>query len=77
MSESDTPQLSETISMLLNRTDTRLWLMFFLIVGLASAAVIAPEGWSGGRRLVAGLLFGVGGTFCVILPRIIGGQDFN
>lgn len=80
MSETDAPEapsLLETTGQLLNRTDTKLWLLFFLVVGLIAAALTSPADWSLARRLVAGVMFGVGGTFCVILPRIIGGHDFN
>ena len=77
MANPDDPKLLETTGQLLNRTDTKLWPVFFLLVGLSAALLVSPEGWSVGRRLAAGVVFGVGGTFCVILPRIIGGHDFN
>ncbi|MBX2801714.1 MAG: hypothetical protein KTR31_28810 [Myxococcales bacterium] len=59
------------------RTDTQIWLGLFVGIGLAVGLVLFPDDWSIARKLAGGVLLGVGATFCVFMPRMIGGRDFN
>lgn len=62
---------------LLERTDTRRWLMILTVGSVVAATVLLPEDWSLVRRVAGGALMGVGSGFCVFMPRMIGGHDFN
>lgn len=62
---------------LLVRGDTRWWLFILVVVSVPLALVFMPEDWSASRKLAGGMLAGVGSLFCVFLPRMIGGRDFN
>lgn len=69
--------VEENTVALVNRFDTQVWLVVLTIVGLVVAFALFPEEWSAGRKVLAGVFTGVGSTFCVFMPRMIGGHDFN
>ena len=77
MVESDTPDWKRNTVALLNRTDTQVWLLVLTVFSVLVVLFLFPEDWSLGRKLAGGVLTGVGSLFCVFLPRMIGGQDFN
>lgn len=77
MSETHALDLKQNTIALLNRRDTQVWLVILTAVSLGLGLVLFPAEWSVGRKLAGGLLTGVGSVFCVFLPRMIGGRDFN
>ena len=70
-------QLSTSLVSLIIRPEIGLWTVFFIIIGEVAAFYFAPTEWSVMRRVAAGILFGIGSTFCLLLPRMIGGADYN
>lgn len=66
-----------TMARLLVRRDVQIWIVLLTVIGLVGAFTIAPVEWGLGRRVAAGVLFGVGSAFCFAMPRMIGGRDFN
>lgn len=77
MNGSEPPKLGESLRSLVVRPEIGRWTAVFLVVGLVAAFWAGPESWSVARKIAAGVLFGVGATFCLLLPRMIGGRDYN
>ncbi len=62
---------------LLARTENKVWLALFLVLGEGVALALLPAEWSLLRRLIGGVLIGAGSMMSVFMPRMIGGTDFN
>ncbi len=73
----DRPNLQASLYGLVVRPEIGLWTLAFIVLGELAAFAMAPDEWSVLRRVSAGVLFGVGATFCLLLPRMIGGRDYN
>ena len=75
--DDDRPDLRASVLGLVIRPEIGVWTVIFIAIGeVAAFAMAAPE-WSVARKVAAGVLFGVGCTFCLLLPRMIGGRDYN
>lgn len=77
MSDDEPAKLSESLRGLVARPEIGRWTVVFVVAGLAGAFWFGPDSWSVARKIAAGGLFGVGATFCLLLPRMIGGHDYN
>jgi len=68
---------SSALARLMARRDVQIWTVLLTILGLVGAFTVMPEDWSTGRRIAAGVLFGVGSAYCFALPRMLGGRYYN
>ena len=75
--EEPSPELGRATTALFLRREVQLWTLAFVIVGIAIGFVLFPTEWSVFRKFAGGVLLGVGSVFCLLLPRMIGGRDYN
>ena len=66
-----------TLARLFSRLDVQIWLAALVAVGLVGAFTMLPAEWGIPRKIAAGVLFGFGSAYCIALPRMLGGQNYN